>query len=301
MNQYHVSTAEVAMFRSDPDAPHSIEIGRHLLGCSECRAKLPAISTQEFRDCVLGAKNTSPIASEGYRPLLSLFPNMSFVRVTAFAGLSVLLGLGLYIAADRLVPADGTVARITEYPPETLTKSVPPDGSTVASLPGAQNETREPNVVPPTDPNTRDSSAKPEHSPIGPRKGRSSESKGSGLRTAETRGIENPCSNGSIITMESVSDENDIKLKWNAVRGAALYEIYIADLDENLLDHFESKSKTSYRSNLVLDSTKSYRWKLIITLKSGERIVGPPQVLKPTKGEVEKLQGSFEMRCVATK
>jgi hypothetical protein len=101
--------------------------------------------------------------------------------------------------------------------------------------------------------------------------------------------------------MESVSDENDIKLKWNAVRGAALYEIYIADLDENLLDHFESKSKTSYRSNLVLDSTKSYRWKHIITLKSRERIVGPPQVLKPTKGEVEKLQGSFEMRCVATK
>ncbi|MGD9630672.1 MAG: hypothetical protein AB7V18_15650 [Pyrinomonadaceae bacterium] len=207
----------------------------------------------------------------------------------------------MYIAADRLVPADGTVARITEYPPETLTKSVPPDGSTVASLPGAQNETREPNVVPPTDPNPRDRSAKPEHSPSGPRKGRNFESKASGLRTAETRGIENPCSNGSIITVESVSDKNDIKLKWNAVRGAALYEIYIADLDENLVDHFESNSKTFYRSNIVLDSTKSYRWKLIITLKSGERIVGPPQVLKPTKGEVEKLQGSFEMRCVATR
>lgn len=301
MNQYHVSTAEVAMFKSDPRAPRSVEIGRHLLGCSECRAKLPSISTQAFRDCVLGAKNRSPIASEGYRPLLARFPNISFVRVTAFAGLSVLLGLGLYLAANSRIVPDGTVARNTEYPTGTLTESVPPDGATAASLPGAQNETHEPNVARPTDPNPRDSSARQERSPSGPRKGGNAETKSPGPRTAETRGIENRCSNGTIISLESVSDENDIKLKWNPVRGAALYEIYIADLDENLVDHFESKSQTFYRSNIFLDSAKSYRWKLIITLKSGDRIVGPPQMLKPGKGEVEKQRGSFEMRCVATK
>jgi len=55
MNQDHLSAAEVAMFREDSFSSRSIEIGRHLLACKECRAKLPSVTPQEFRDCVRGA------------------------------------------------------------------------------------------------------------------------------------------------------------------------------------------------------------------------------------------------------
>ena len=55
MNQDHLSAAEVAMFREESFSSRSIEIGRHLLACKECRAKLPSVTPQDFRDCVLGA------------------------------------------------------------------------------------------------------------------------------------------------------------------------------------------------------------------------------------------------------
>lgn len=54
MNQDHLSAAEVAMFREDTLSSRSLEIGRHLLTCKECRSKLPAVTSQEFRNCVLG-------------------------------------------------------------------------------------------------------------------------------------------------------------------------------------------------------------------------------------------------------
>ena len=111
------------------------------------------------------------------------------------------------------------------------------------------------------------------------------------------------------INLESNSDGKEVFLKWNAVKGAQSYAVYISDLDENLIDQFESKSQTNYRSNLRFEPSKSYRWKLIIMMKNGKKIVGPPQVLTLGKnsdgslksGEIERKRGTFELRCVSTK
>lgn len=129
------------------------------------------------------------------------------------------------------------------------------------------------------------------------------------VRTVETRGDENPCSGGATVSLESNTNGKEIFLKWNPVKGAASYDIYISDLDENLIDHFESDSQTQYRSTVELEPERTYRWKLIITLSNGNKIVGPPQTLRPggvlnrhqKKGATDKQRGTFAIRCVAAK
>ncbi|MEQ1604693.1 MAG: hypothetical protein ABL999_07470 [Pyrinomonadaceae bacterium] len=99
------------------------------------------------------------------------------------------------------------------------------------------------------------------------------------VRNAETRGNENPCSGGATINVESKSDEKGVFLKWNAVKGAQSYAVYISDLEEKLVDRFETDKGTSYTSRANFERSIVYKWRLIITLKSGETVVGDSQKL----------------------
>lgn len=304
MNHNHLSTAEVALFRVDADSPRSIEIGRHLLICKECRAKLPAVSSQEFLNCILDSENLPPSESEHSRRLFDVtrFPTLSIARATVFAGFAILLVVGVYFVADKtLNPTETTIARSDDNARGTDFSPIP-RGSVAVPNSGEQNQATAKDPVR-SDAATKSASPKNNQGRI-----RRVAAKVPEIRNAETRGNENPCSNGATINLESNSDGKEIVLKWNAVKRAASYAIYIADLDENLVDHFESKTQTYYRSNVILEPAKSYRWKLIITLKNGNRIVGPPQVLRlgatttnSSQSGVEKQRASVEMRCIAAK
>jgi hypothetical protein len=304
MSQNHLSTSEVAMFRAN--SSRSIEIGRHLLICKECRAKLPAGSPEEFLNCVF--EDTLQFESQCRRSVFAFpsFSTFSIARAAAFAGLAVVLIVGLYlVAGDRLAPSGTTtVARGDQSDVSINVDPVPPQRA--ETLPS-------PVDYPPAlrDPDSRSGSANSKnHVRSGQGRTRRALSPAPTFRNAETRGNGNPCSNRTTVHLESVSDGQEVVLKWNAVKGAASYDVYIADLDENLIDHFESKSRTSYRSSVILEPTRTYRWKLIITLLNGNRIVGPPQVLKrPGTGTtdavrseaIKKQRTSFEMRCVGTR
>ncbi|MBK7934545.1 MAG: hypothetical protein IPK01_13900 [Acidobacteria bacterium] len=112
MNQDHLSAAEVAMFREDSFSSRSIEIGRHLLACKECRAKLPSVTPQEFRDCVLGANGQGLDESE-HKYRFFDFPILSFARVMAFAGFAILLLAGIYFVGVQKFTTSNTVAAVT--------------------------------------------------------------------------------------------------------------------------------------------------------------------------------------------
>jgi hypothetical protein len=99
------------------------------------------------------------------------------------------------------------------------------------------------------------------------------------VRNAETRGNENPCSGGATINVESRSDGKGVFLKWNAVKGAQSYAVYISDLEEKLVDRFETDNGTSYTSRAIFERSVVYKWRLIIILKSGETVVGDSQKL----------------------
>ena len=302
MNQDHLSAAEVAMFREDSFSSRSIEIGRHLLACKECRAKLPSVTPQDFRDCVLGADGARLDESE-YKYRFLDFPILSFARVTTFAGFAILLLAGIYFVSVQKFSTSNTVAKSENNAGTNELKPVP---NTVA------NQTTHEKVQLPiksVDVPNRDSRPKPPLTKTDQRKVAGVTAGEPKFQNAETRGSENPCSGGATISLESKSDGKEVFLKWNSVKGAESYDIYISDLDENMIDHFESKSQTYYRSAVRLDPATSYRWKLIITLKNGKKIVGPPQILTSgtatedniRSGAMERQRGSFELRCVVSK
>ncbi|MFN0140733.1 MAG: hypothetical protein ACKVQW_11700 [Pyrinomonadaceae bacterium] len=89
--------------------------------------------------------------------------------------------------------------------------------------------------------------------------------------------MEGPCDfNESISLGTSVSDDG-IRLTWNKVTHAAKYSVYISDLEEKLIDRFETDDETSYVSGAKYERDVVYKWRLIITLKSGETVVGDSQ------------------------
>ena len=275
MNQDHLSAAEVAMFRGDNFSSRSIEIGRHLLACKECRAKLPSVTPQEFRDCVLGADIPRLDESEQeYR--FFVFPILSFARVTAFAGFAILLVAGIYfVGTDRFGSFETSVVKNEEY---AAAGELSPVVETTTTAPTPLIEKEQLPIKRVIVPN-RDSRPKPPLTKTDQRKVAGVPASGPKLQNAETRGRENPCSGGATINVESKSDGKGVFLKWNAVKGAQSYAVYISDLEEKLVDRFETDNGTSYTSRANFERSIVYKWRLIITLKSGETVVGDSQKL----------------------
>ena len=260
------------MFREDGFSSKSIEIGRHLLACKECRAKLPSVTPQEFRDCVLGANGEGLDQSE-YKYRFFDFPILSFARVTAFAGFAILLLAGIYFVGVQKFSTPNTVAKSEN---NAVTNELNPVPETVANQ---TTHEKEQFPIKSVDVPNRDSRPKPPLTKTDQRKVASVTPSGPKLQNAETRGSENPCSGGATINVESKSDGKGVFLKWNAVKGAQSYAVYISDLEEKLVDRFETDNGTSYTSRANFERSIVYKWRLIITLKSGETVVGDSQKL----------------------
>lgn len=275
MNQDHLSAAEVAIFREDSFSSRSIEIGRHLLTCRECRAKLPAVTPQEFRECVLGADGSRLDESEQEHRFF-VFPILSFARVTAFAGFAILLVAGIYfVGTDRFGSFETSVVKNEEYAAAGERSPVVETTATAPTLLTEKEQLPIKRVIGPgIDSDRRRSSRKNDERTIVGVAAREPK-----VRNAETRGNEEPCSAGATINVESKSDGNGVFLKWNAVKGAQSYAVYISDLEERLVDRFETRNGTSYTSRANFERSIVYKWRLIITLKSGETVVGDSQKL----------------------
>ena len=117
MNQNHLSTSEVLSYRENIESTGSIRIGRHLLVCKECRSKLPAVTTEEFRACLSGSDFV--LTSERSLPSLSDITHStrlwSVAKISAFAGLAILLLAGIYfVGVHRTNISDVTVAKNEE-------------------------------------------------------------------------------------------------------------------------------------------------------------------------------------------
>ncbi len=275
MNQDHLSSAEVAVFRENSFSSRSLEIGRHLLVCKECRAKLPSVTPQEFRNCLLDADFEQPYGSEPKR-LFFDFPIVSFTRAAAFAGLAVVLVAGIYfVGVYRSSTLETTVAKNEEYAPGGELNSVV-ETTAISPTPLIEKEQLPIKSVirPDNDSDRRRSFKKNDQRTIIGVAAREPK-----VRNAETRGNENPCSDGATINVESKSDGNAVFLKWNAVKGAQSYAVYISDLEEKLVDQFETDNGTSYTSRANFERSVVYKWRLIITLKSGKTVVGDSQKL----------------------
>ncbi len=275
MNQDHLSAAEVTMFREDTLSSRSLEIGRHLLSYKECRAKLPAVTPQEFRNCFLDPDTVRPYESEDERRFFDI-PILSIARVSAFAGFTVLLVAAIYfVAVSRFNTLETTVAKNREYTARDVLNPVVETTAPATAPPIEKEQLPTKSVIrSDNDSDRRRSSKKNDKRTIIGVAAREPK-----VRNVETRGNENPCSDGATINVESKSDGNAVFLKWNVVTGAQSYAVYISDLEEKLIDRFETDNQTSYTSKANFERSILYKWRLIITLKSGETVVGDSQKL----------------------
>lgn len=99
------------------------------------------------------------------------------------------------------------------------------------------------------------------------------------MRQAETRGNV-PCGGQRVVGLEAKPTEEGLLLKWDKITGAISYNVYLSDLDERLIDHFETADQTSYLVTAELDKEAVYRLRLIANLENGERIVSESQNFK---------------------
>lgn len=272
MNQDHLSAAEVAMFREDSFSSRSIEIGRHLLACKECRAKLPSVTPQEFRKCVLRADIPRLDESEQEYRFLNL-PVLSFARVGAFAGFAVLLLAGIYFVGVQGLNSSGDIVVRSNEPLIETVFEVKPEGSVVGTTSGERDHAATRPTIQ-TDLTTRSSNKK--MSQVTTRK---VATKVPEVRNSETRG-KLPCGGQRSVGLEARLTETGLLLRWNKVRGTVKLSVYLSDLDEKLIDHFETVDRTSHLVSAKLENETVYSLRLIVTLESGERIVSESQNFK---------------------
>lgn len=302
MKNNHISASEISGYRTGTATFRSIEIGRHLLVCKECRAQLPSASPNEFRACLASSDDLYVVSDDAHKlAFLSFSKFTTLSRVVSFATLAIVLLGGIYFARLNRTTEDSSSLAKNETAPVALnTESEIPN-------PPKADPNRPTIITPANNTNERDIPKRVITGPVPKMPGNSERQAAS--RTAETRGTENPCSSGTVLNLESGASANEIFLKWDAVKRAASYEVFISDLDENLVDHFQSNTQNFYRKTIILDPVHTYRWKLIITLKNGSRIVGPAQDLKVNRNESQtpngvigrKEKASFEVRCIVGK
>lgn len=257
------------MFRGDNFSSRSIEIGRHLLACKECRAKLPSVTPQKFRDCVLGADIPRLDESEQEYRFLNL-PVLSFARVGAFAGFAVLLLAGIYfVGVHGLNSSRDIVVRSNEPPIETVFE-VKPEGSVVGTASGERDHAATRPTIQ-TDVTTPPSNLKTRQVTT-----RKVVTKAPEIRNSEARG-KLPCGGQRFVGLEARLSETGLLLRWDKVHGTVKLNVYLSDLDEKLIDHFETVDRTSHLVSAKLDNETVYRLRLIVTLESGEKIVSESQ------------------------
>ena len=202
------------MFREESVSSRSIEIGRHLLTCKECRAKLPSVTMQEFRDCVLDRE----VAIDAKVAFTSrLFPSvrlsrLSVARVAVFAGFTILLLAGLYFVRVQsgLMDSEPMIAK-NETTPVQL-ESVHPESQSVIEPPSAASQQPISNEPEKKDEYSERRQA-PKRTVLNP--SRKPVGEAPAVLTAVTRGDDNPCSGGTTVSLESNINGKEIFLKWN--------------------------------------------------------------------------------------
>lgn len=303
------------------------ETSRHLLQCSDCRSLLPLPTPKEIWKCVLvereddsNAESFNLLTHKGLFSQLRSFFLSGFVTPTGqsaiFASVLflVLSGFVLLLLFNRPSATESNLVAVASNGPDIPDIENPAGVSWPEFDRGPHGETGSL----PDDPKRGDSShtSKTSDGMRSPRKWNrktvprtSSDNKGIAQR-AETRGLGSPCGGRESIGLETRRAENSIRLSWEKVDGAVSYMVFVSDLDEKLIDQFETSDQTAYTVATVLERDVIYRWKLIVTLKNGERIVGEAQnfrvnnaVAPESRLEISPVRkrATVGIRCVENK
>lgn len=279
MNGEHLHISEIALFRNGPLSKEEVrEAARHLLICGDCRDLLPKPSPQEFLKSVLleqdiGSENLKSSSSHsggffsflnGFRPMLQPIAVAALLTIVT-AGLSFLILFEPSASTD-----ENLVASVEDNQLTGSDQTLPVPGHDIYQ---PSNSARIGDPTPETGLAKRGQAIKTEKPKSKPRQN---------LRSsidveAQTRSVEESCASNESMSLETSASDDGIRLTWNKVTNAARYSVYISDLEERLVDRFETDDQTSYVSGAKFERDVVYKWRLIITLKSGETVIGDSQ------------------------
>lgn len=286
ISEKHLQMYEILGFREKRlTAKEHNAAARHLLACKECRDRLPLPTADEFWICLMGddlqdagTKNRTASWASMIDGLSESISDRLVTRKTVFAGslLIAIVGLLFLMLLPGVSSWNGNlVADVSDsYSPAVLnTESESPNNvnSVTSGTPGKKDSRA-------GDDKTTKRANVP--SRVVPKKqaGRSLLDTRPQTQSA-TRG-ETSCGRSLYMNFDARYTEKGLLLTWDKLERAASYNIYLSDLDERLLDHFETDSKTSYLVTEPLDDETFYRLRLIATLDNGERIVSESQNFK---------------------
>lgn len=280
----HLTRNQIAAFNAGSLAEReSREIGRHLLGCMDCRGFLPLPNSTKFWTAVVSERDSQKSQVNGESPFSIRSYSHSFVEffskprglALSSGALVVILTLTLLLlTVPKDSGLDGEVAKsiendpISDSPRNTVDEPRLP--IVVKRNDNSISENRKPGFSEPKLHVPASESRK--NKKAGNIPGRVAVAAAANKAVSQTRGHASHCSDAGLFEMEFGSIEKTLVLKWKEFPNAVKYHVYISDEDEMLIDEFETEKATSYTLTKPLDQKKSYRWKVIITLENGKTL-----------------------------
>jgi hypothetical protein len=312
----HLTDLQIAAFsaRTLPDC-ESREVGRHLLGCANCRGLLPLPNPKQFWPAVLSEQysersktdRTAVSAQSSFQEFVELF-NKSSILAWSSGSLVVILGLTLLIllAVSKEQSVEGEIAKSIEIEnPVSGPKHENEESGFVLPHHSAGDDRK-------TQPTSRISanrhlSERRNHqSKRDPKTGPNSSKtglRGGNANISSTRGAMSKCGAQRTLEMQLGSEDGDLVLRWESVPNAAKYHLYVSDDNEILVDEFETETGTSYTLKKTLDPNKAYRWKIIIALENGQTLSVDAQKFSvrdfQSNQKVRKSKAKSDTRCLA--
>lgn len=298
------------------------EIGQHLLTCRECRKQLPLPSVEKFWSAIMTENEPDENSAEekskiSIGTVLPSFWNLPSNLVWSGGALIVLFALSLIIWLGSVGQSNSERDVAEVFDSEVYIK--PPDKvrEQVISLQNTLTSEKESSPQPVTSNKNFDKNRT--FSPLSPRKkgsesssrkdiGTNSETKTPGENKkiiSATRGAENEkCGEEAAFLMETETKNETVQLRWKKIPNAAKYHLYVSDDEEILVDEYETERETVYVLKKPLDSVKTYKWKVVITLENGQMIIGDAQkfTVKNLRSEQEnsKRTKKSQTRCLAS-
>lgn len=276
----HVTSNQIAAFSAGSlAASDSRTVGGHLIRCSECRSLLPipdparvwtAITSEHEFDEAPTTRRAPELERSFSQTVVGIFGRRNRLAWTG-GTLAVIVGLtALFIfSVSNQQSVETEVARSFDHE-NPVPAPNQPNGMNSA-VPGASGDESSLQKT--------NSNSKGRETPKD-RRDLHSRTAATGTRTtgavnrniSSTRGGTEPCSVGKTIDVELGTNKSDLILRWKRVPKAAKYHLYISDDNEVLIDEFETDRDTSYVLKKPLGSAKSYKWKIVITLESGQKL-----------------------------
>lgn len=305
-NFKHLTEKQIkAYFTDELSEAESIDVGRHLLSCEICRRQLPLPTVEQFWSALMTERDIEVVSeSKQFNHSNSIFSGliplwkMPSTLVLGSATLLVLICFSflLWLSVGN---SNEKMVGLTNLQRTLQTKLLIPDKTPVIKNSPPANSNRV--VTIPTPKSLTTDLVKPKSLPNNIIQKTNRKDPNKKEQISETRGVSNNCQEDKGIELEFISEKENFVFKWKKVPQAVKYHLYISDDDEILIDEFETETETSFVLKKTLDSLKTYRWRIIVTLENGQQLVGNSQkfTIKNFQTNQKKFETerSFDTRC----